>query len=254
MWFQIRFRCFSIFGGSCEDRKKISPICLFTHYYLKSATKTVHSSLWLYKSCKYHKLRLILRWKECLTKHENMLITQCIDKALSAHQTIVITDMFWVWVDNINYEGSPLFDYVHNSGNTSYSTGLGVQRPSLVGVFSTLFSPWKSGRLDDKIRFVKTSTSPCWQVFLKLLKWPGYYILVLLLYKMQKVGCVRWFHDRYYSRLYSDFAKKGAELFYLYPGRNFLFKGAFLWEKSESKTDFCFFGKIQKGIMNPMNP
>ena len=49
-----------------------------------------------------------------------------------------------------------------------------------------------------------------------------YYILVSLLNKMQNVGCVRWFHDRYYSRLYSNFAKKGAELVYLY--RNFLFK------------------------------
>ena len=48
-----------------------------------------------------------------------------------------------------------------------------------------------------------------------------YYILVLLLYKMQKVGCVCWIHDRYYSRRYSNFAKKGAELVYLY--RNLLF-------------------------------
>ena len=32
---------------------------------------------------------------------------------------------------------------------------------------------------------------------------------------MQKVRSVRWFHDRYYSRLYSNFAKKGAELVYL---------------------------------------
>ena len=38
---------------------------------------------------------------------------------------------------------------------------------------------------------------------------------------MQKVGCVCWFHDRYHSRRYSNFAKKGAELVYLY--RNFLF-------------------------------
>ena len=63
---------------------------------------------------------------------------------------------------------------------------------------------------------------------------------------MQKVGCVRWFHDRYYSRLYSNFAKKGAELFYLYPGRNFLFKGAFLWEKSESKNGFLFLWRNPK--------
>ena len=54
------------------------------------------------------------------------------------------------------------------------------------------------------------------------LKMEHHYILVLLLYEMQKAGCVCWFHGRYYSRRYSNFAKKGAELVYLY--RNFWLK------------------------------
>ena len=42
---------------------------------------------------------------------------------------------------------------------------------------------------------------PIRRIFIKnssyFLKMEQYYILVLLLYKMQKVGCVCWFHDRY---------------------------------------------------------
>ena len=44
----------------------------------------------------------------------------------------------------------------------------------------------------------------------------------LIIVKNAKVGCVRWFHGRYHSKLYLNFAKKRVELSYLY--RNFLFK------------------------------
>ena len=102
-----------------------------------------------------------------------------------------------------------------------------VSMSRLAGVVSAKFKyADTNGNFLSFYAALSNSFIPIRRIFIKysfyFKKMEQYHILVLLLYKTQKVGCVRWLHDRCYSRLYSNFAKKWAKPIYLY--RNFVLK------------------------------